>query len=118
MNDLSDCLSPLKISVAKASVLMVIERNEGIKLVNVGDCLDIKRANITPMITELETRGLVLRTIEGRAHALKLSKRGERVVGQVRQLMAESEERCFGHLNQSSRDTLNALLLSVRSSSE
>lgn len=114
MNDLHARLEEIGISPAMASALMVIEANSGIKLIDIGYCLDIKRANMTPIITKLEDKGLIKRTIDGRSHALELSTTGVDTTCRVRQLMNENERQCFGHLDKENQKKMMSLLTSIR----
>lgn len=117
MGDFNARLASLKLNATMASTLLFVEENAGAKLIAIGQCLEIKRANITPIITELEKRGLIERSKGGRSHALTLTKMGIDMVRKVRQSIADSELGCFGHLDETARQTLKALLLSIRAQS-
>ena len=76
---------------AQYSVLTVVERNPGLKQTEVGDALAIKRANLVPMIDELEARGLMLRDRapkDKRGYALRLTAAGGEL---IRELHAVAE---------------------------
>ncbi len=115
MNDLHNRLESINMTPAMASVLMVIEANAGVKLIDIGYCLKIKRANMTPIISKLEERGLIEREIDGRSHALSLNTQGIDTTAQIRQLMHENEQSCFGHLDEPTQQVLRSALLSIRS---
>lgn len=116
MDDLYNALAEVDLSPAMASVLMVIEANPDIKLIEVGRCLDIKRANMTPLIAKLEARGLVARVAaDGRSHALKLTADGRSTVAKVHRLIAKHEKRCLGCLSDKAQQQMKKNLNILRS---
>jgi DNA-binding MarR family transcriptional regulator len=115
MDDLYDTLTEVDLSPAVASVLMVIEANPNVKLIQVGRCLGIKRANMTPIIANLEKRGLVARTaVDGRSHALTLTEEGAEIVSEVHRLIKGHEQRCLGYLDDSAQRDMRSFLHAVR----
>ena len=81
---------------AQYSVLTVVECNPGLKQTEVGDALGIKRANLVPMIDELEACGLVRRDPapnDKRGYALNLTAAGNDL---VRDLHAVAEQHELG----------------------
>lgn len=115
MSDLHTRLESLKLTITMASTLMVISENTGAKLIEIGQCLEVKRANITPIINDLEKRELLERIIAGRSHALTLTQKGIAIVSEIRQAITASEQHYFGHLDDSARHHLQSILISIRS---
>jgi DNA-binding MarR family transcriptional regulator len=77
------------------SILTVIEGNPGLRQSEVSEALGIKRANFVAMIDELERRKLVRRDPapdDRRSYALRLTKAGERLMGELH-AVAERHER-------------------------
>ncbi len=74
MADLGAELAELELRVTEMSVLLVIDENPDITQSEIGRVLAIQRANMVPLTTQLERRGLIRRgaTI-GRAQALRLN---------------------------------------------
>lgn len=70
-------LAPLGLTVIEASILTVVKVNPGASLSAIGRMLDVQRANMTPLVARLESKGLVERTIiNGRSFGLRLSPSG------------------------------------------
>ena len=77
------------------SILTVVECNPGLKQTEIGDALAIKRANLVPMIDELEGRGLLRRDPapnDKRGYALRLTAAGEDLIRELH-AVAERHER-------------------------
>ncbi|MCW3835655.1 MarR family winged helix-turn-helix transcriptional regulator [Sphingomonas canadensis] len=80
-----EALAELDLRVAEASILMVLDANPGATQSGVGRLLGIQRANMAPLITALERRGLIARAdTDGRAQPLKLTGTGKALAAQVR----------------------------------
>jgi DNA-binding MarR family transcriptional regulator len=93
MAQLAERLDPLGVRFVEASILMVIEDNPGISQSRLCQLLDIKRANMTPLATRLEERGLIARTrSDGRSFGLALSREGAVLTGKVRAAVTAHEE--------------------------
>lgn len=90
---------PEDIRPAQFSVLIVIERNPGLKQSQVSEVLSIKRTNFVPLLDGLEARGLVKRKpapTDRRSHALHLTAKGRALVIRLRALWAEHNARACG----------------------
>jgi DNA-binding MarR family transcriptional regulator len=71
--------------VIEASVLLVIQANPDITQSEIGRTLGIQRANMVPLTTQLERRGLIARgPLVGRAQALRLTRKGETLASKCR----------------------------------
>ncbi len=77
MADLSAVLRPFDLSAGEASLLILVGANPGCRQSDVGRALEIKRANLTPLVGRLKARGLVSDApIDGRSLALTLTSAG------------------------------------------
>jgi len=77
MADLLAAITPLGLSAGEASFLILVGANPGCRQRDVGRTLEIKRANLTPLVTRMKARGLVTDApIDGRSRSLTLTKDG------------------------------------------
>ncbi len=77
MADLISALRAFDLSVGEASLLILIGANPGCPQSDVGRALEIKRANLTPLLGRMKARGLVSDApIDGRSLALTLTPAG------------------------------------------
>lgn len=98
---------------AQFSVLVVIERNPGLRQSQVSQILSIKRTNFVPLLDGLEARGLVKRKpapTDRRSHALHLTTKGRALTTRLRARWAEHEQRVRGLIGDEGRAQLFALL--------
>ncbi|BAK67179.1 MarR family transcriptional regulator [Sphingobium sp. SYK-6] len=78
MHDLAHALRPFDISVGEASLLIMVGANPGCRQSDLGRALEIKRANMTPLVGRLKARGLITDApIDGRSLSLTLTEEGE-----------------------------------------
>jgi DNA-binding MarR family transcriptional regulator len=92
--DLIRRLSPLDISPAQFSVLVVISANPGLSQAELAGSLGIERARLVRLLHRLESRGLTQRlasSADGRRHALQLTGDGRKVLDRAKALSAEHE---------------------------
>lgn len=77
MTDLLAALQPLGLSAGEASFLILVGANPGCTQSEVGRTLDIKRANMTPLVARMKARGLVDDVpIDGRSRGMTLTEAG------------------------------------------
>ena len=77
MADLLAVLQPLGLSAGEASFLILVGANPGCRQSDVGRTLEIKRANMTPLVARMKARGLVADApIDGRSRSLTLTEAG------------------------------------------
>lgn len=77
MAGLHEVLRPYNLSAGEASLLILVGANPGCRQSDVGRALAIKRANLTPLVGRLKTRGLIADTpIDGRSLSLALTEAG------------------------------------------
>lgn len=88
MAELAERLTGLDLKMADASVLMMIEANQAITASQIGRALDIKRANMVPLLKKLEDAGLVERApIDGKSQGLSLTGTGAARLAEARQVI-------------------------------
>jgi DNA-binding MarR family transcriptional regulator len=77
MAELGERLTQVGLKMADASVLMVIEANPAVTASQIGRTLDIRRANMVPLLKKLEDAGLIERApIDGKSQGLSLTDAG------------------------------------------
>ena len=92
MVELARRISGLGLRPTEATVLVVIEANPGITQSEVGQLLDIARANMAPLTARLFERDLIERErVDGRSQGLSLSATGRQLTRKVLQAMSENE---------------------------
>ena len=88
MGDLSRRLQDVDLREVDATVLLLIERNENIIASRIGRILDIKTANMVPLLRNLEDKGLIRREpIDGKSNGLQLTPVGERKLAETRTIL-------------------------------
>lgn len=113
MADFATTLAPLAIRPVLFGMLSVIRSSPGIIQMGLGTELGIQRANLVPLVNELEGRGLIERRPapnDRRAMALYLTEDGEALFRQALALVREHEERMLSRLTASERTKLIELL--------
>ena len=87
-------LSAIDISPAQFSVLVVIGANEGLSQAELAGTLGIERARLVRLLHRLEQRALIQRLpslADGRRHALRLTRDGQRVLARAKALSGQHE---------------------------
>jgi DNA-binding MarR family transcriptional regulator len=88
----AQALEPTGLRVSEATALILIKANPGIAQSRLCAALDIQSANMTPMLTRLEQRGLVERKpVDGRTNGIYLTAKGEAVARQVHHIIDAHE---------------------------
>jgi DNA-binding MarR family transcriptional regulator len=109
--------APLGIRPVTLSVLGTIYDNHGITQAELGKKLNIKRANMAPVMAELEGRGLIARRPsdnDRRAHVVSLTPAGLKFTVKVLELHRRLEADLAKNLGPSERNQLLALLKRFR----
>lgn len=89
---LSASYRDLGFRLLEATVLLTIEANPGIKQSQIGAVLNIKSANMTPMVTLLENNNCVERKrLDGRSQGLFLTDHGKSMAQALWQCVDENE---------------------------
>lgn len=106
-------LREIGLSPGQMSVLVVIARNPGLKQSDVCAALGIQRANFTPLLHELEAKGLAIREVlpaDRRSNALRLTPLGRDAVSRALTLHERLEKRITRCLGEDGRAQLIGLL--------
>ena len=96
------------------SVLCVIDEAPGITAAEIGRRLQLQRANLTPMLADLDARGLVERRSDETDHRIQrlhLSAVGADTLAGWRAAVLAEEARTFAALTADERDALRRLLV-------
>lgn len=111
--DFVRALAPFDIRPAQYSVLIVIEANQGLSQADLAQRLGIERARLVRLLDALERRGLTRRRpspADRRAHALHLTRAGQRDLKRIKALAAGHEARLAERLGAHKREALLAAL--------
>jgi DNA-binding MarR family transcriptional regulator len=116
LSDFATTMAPLALRPVLFSMLEVVRGNPGIIQMGLGSELGIQRANLVPLINELEGRGLIERRPaprDRRAMALFLTPDGEVLLEQADAMVREHEERMLSALTRGERNKLLELLAKI-----
>jgi len=92
MGRLAKALSVADLGIAEATVLMSIGERRDLKSSDLGRILDIRRANMVPLLKRLEDKGLIDRIpIDGKSRALVLTPPGKAVLREVLRITSQFE---------------------------
>jgi DNA-binding MarR family transcriptional regulator len=93
---LAERLTALDLTVVETSFLILVARNPGIRQSDVGRLLSIKRANVAPLTSSLEHRGLVARTLPAaRMSGLSATSAGAELADRAEAVMRENDRIVF-----------------------
>lgn len=113
MADFAREFAPVEIRPVQFAVLSLIADNKGISQRELCRRLSVQKANMAPLVSELEGRGLIARDpalSDRRIHMLSLTAKGKRLLPVWRKLVARHEEAFSKALSASERDDLTRLL--------
>ena len=115
MAELSARLDVLGLRISDATVLLLVADRRNMTSSEIGKVLDIKRANMVPLLNRLEAAGLIERLpIDRKSQAILLSLVGQKRLAQVRELTAQFEQDLLARIPAEHRDhfvpALQALL--------
>lgn len=117
-HDFNRSFAEVDIRPAQYGVLVLIERNPGLKQSALGAALGIKRSNLVVLIDGLEQRGLARRTTaagDRRSHALYLTDAGAALVRKLRVINAAHEQRLVELIGADRRERLIEMLHALAS---
>lgn len=106
-------LAAVDIRPAQYSALAIIDRNPGIKQSDLGVALHVKRANMVPLVGELEARKLIRReqtAADRRTYSLSLTEKGKKLMRILYGIQEEHEQRAVQLIGEEGRETLIGLL--------
>jgi DNA-binding MarR family transcriptional regulator len=100
--------------LTEASTLIIIEANPGIKQSDIGRMLDIRSANMAPLVGNLEKRNYVERKqLDGRSQGLYLSNEGAAIAKKIRQCIDENENWILSRLPKPDKQAALSQLKSI-----
>ena len=114
MGELAARLAPLSLRISDASVLTLVEARKDASSSEIGRTLDIKRANMAPLLARLEVAGLIRRKpIDRKSQAIVLTPAGEDRLAAVQRVIDQFERELLARVPEVHRDhllpALNAL---------
>ncbi|MBT0668166.1 winged helix DNA-binding protein [Novosphingobium profundi] len=114
MAELGTLLGEVDLRVSEASILLLIDGRATMTSTQIGAALDIRSANMAPLVARLDARGLVARVpLDGKSLAVVLTDAGRRVLGEVRRITQDFERDLMRRIPTEHRDhfvpALNAL---------
>ena len=114
MSHLTDSLAQAQLKPSTASVLLFLSEMPNSSQSTIGAALGIKSANMTPIIALLESQQLCSRqALDGRTFGIRLTRSGEKLASQVREIIEAHEQKCFAHLDPSQQTALKKMLASI-----
>jgi DNA-binding MarR family transcriptional regulator len=93
--DFLHCMSPLQLTPAQFSVLLLLDRNPGRNQTEIANTLGILRPNFVAMLDGLESRDLCVRsrsTNDRRSHILMLTDKGRATLARAKKLVSTKHE--------------------------
>lgn len=118
MAELARKLAVLDLRPTEATVLVVIAANVKITQSELVKMLDMASANMAPLVSRLEARGLIEREpVDGRSQGLSLSTAGHGFVARVKKIIDAHEDGLLAKLPASQRGAFVAALRALWSES-
>ena len=112
--DLNERLSEFSLRHPEFSLLQLVRANPGIKPSEAGRMLEIQRANMVPLVTRLEKRGLIARTpIDGRSQAINLTTKGRQLAKKAFAVVAAYEQQLIERIPEELRPSVAPILLAL-----
>ncbi len=114
MAELGALLAEVDLRVSEASILLLIDGRETMTSAQIGAALDIRSANMAPLIAKLVGRDLVARVpLDGKSMAVILTEAGRALLDDVRRITQTFERDLLQRIPAEHRDhfvpALNAL---------
>lgn len=107
MAELGELLAGEGLRVSDATVLILTGDDARPTASQIGQALDIKRANMVPLLDRLEAAGLIVREpIDRKSLAIVLTTAGEAKLGHVRRIVARFENALLERVPAQHRDHL------------
>lgn len=107
MAELGERLAPEELRISDATVLMLAGNDARPTASHIGKTLDIRRANMVPLLDRLEAAGLIAREpIDRKSLAIVLTVAGEAKLARVREIIAAFETELIERVPEAHRDHL------------
>lgn len=114
MGELAERLAVLDLRQVDASVLILIDANPQIIASRIGRILDIKGANMVPLLRKLEERELIEKLpLDGKSHSLHLTPAGDRILAEALVILDQFEADLLARIPEEHRDHLAPALLAL-----
>lgn len=113
MSDFAAAMVGTGMRPVQISILSVVEENPGIRQGEIGRALGVARANMAPLMAELEAAKLLERITDEadrRAVSVSLTKEGQAMLKNCKARITAHERRAMDRLTESERKTLLRLL--------
>lgn len=105
--ELNTRLATLDLRRPGAAILMLVDANPGVTASALGRMLDIKRANMVPLLRRIEDDGLIEReAIDGKSQGLKLTDLGKKRLVAARKIIDVFEAELMARIPAEHRDHL------------
>jgi DNA-binding MarR family transcriptional regulator len=114
--DFSRSAGTAEISPPQFGALILIEANPGISQSAIASALRFDRSTLVQIIDRLQDRGFVVREVSAsdrRSHALKLTEAGAQALADLKEVIAEHEERMTRALSPEEKALLLSLLTRI-----
>ncbi|WP_095079616.1 MarR family winged helix-turn-helix transcriptional regulator [Pseudomonas sp. Irchel s3h17] len=109
-------LSAYDLRPAQFSALAIIEQHPGLMQADLAKALAIEPPQVVPLLNKLEERALAVRVRckpDKRSYGIFLSKTGEALLKELKQIAAQSDQESTSSLDSQERDELLRLLRKV-----
>lgn len=114
MGELADQLKQVDLRLADASLLLLVGSRQDMTAAELGKLLDIKRANMVPLLNRLEEIGLVRRRpLDGKSIAILLTELGEVKRVEAERISATFEAQLLARIPEAHRDHFLPALASL-----
>lgn len=113
MSDFAAAMAGTGMRPVQLSILSVVEENPGIRQGEVGRALGVARANMAPLMAELEAIGLLVRTpdeADRRAVTVSLTRSGNTMLKNCKARIMVQERNALKGLSPGEQETLLSLL--------
>jgi DNA-binding MarR family transcriptional regulator len=111
--DLSETLAELDLRPLHLALLLMVQENPGASQSAVGEALGIQKTNAVAAMSDLESRGFIVRktsSSDARSYKLHLTARGKRFMKRAGEVHAKHEQRLIDRIGVEGRDQLLRLL--------
>ncbi|CDF58741.1 MarR family winged helix-turn-helix transcriptional regulator [Thermobrachium celere] len=106
-------LEKLDLYPGQPPLLFTLYKNDGLSQREIADKLHIKPATITVMLTRMEKAGLITRRQDEedqRISRVYLTQKGREMCEELKKVMADLNEKCFGNFTEDEREIFKKLL--------
>ncbi|MEZ5893321.1 MAG: MarR family transcriptional regulator [Parvularculaceae bacterium] len=116
MNDFAASMAGTGLRPVLVSILSIVDENPGVRQGEIGRALGVARANMAPLMSELEAAKLVRRVpdeSDRRAVIVSLTEAGRAALRNCKARIAAQERQSLAKLSESERQTLLRLLKKI-----